>query len=168
MRKLYVLLLLAMSLACSNSTETKDPLDLSMLDFSDVDFGFTNEKTISIKLDMSNPKAIQKVCRQILVESKELLDNTPQSYLSFTLSKHPNKGLLRIRNIAKSEFISTAKSSRDDISFTCPEKNPTCIQADEKLADALHRMIDNATDTKCIHLKVFKATLKVHYCTVRC
>lgn len=78
MRKLYVLLLLAMSLACSNSTETKDPLDLSMLDFSDVDFGFTNEKTISIKLDMSNPKAIQKVCRQILVESKELLDNTPK------------------------------------------------------------------------------------------
>jgi hypothetical protein len=65
MKKIILLLSLTLVISCNQNEDYQDNLDLSNLDFSELNFGL-NEKEIVINIDLNNQKLINEFSNELI------------------------------------------------------------------------------------------------------
>ena len=84
MKKIILLLVLVLMTNCSKHEDYQDELDLSNLDFTELNFGL-NKKEITVKIDLNNQKQVNQFSNELISEIDKLIAGEKDVYYNFTL-----------------------------------------------------------------------------------
>jgi hypothetical protein len=175
MKKIILLLSLTLVISCNQNEDYQDNLDLSNLDFSELNFGL-NEKEIVINIDLNNQKLINEFSNELINEIDELIDGKKDIYYNFTLILNKKNKSLKIINISKNQIYYTlhAKSAGDpieDLMGSCPDgwtDEGNCSSADcvKKKVGAVLTKVESNGD--CQRVEVSRGFISAKVCSQSC
>ncbi len=175
MKYIFFLLSLVLLICCNQNETFRDSLDLSNLDFSELNFGL-NEKEIEVDIDLNNHKQINEFSNKLINEIDELIDGKKDIYYSFALVLNKKSKSLKIINISKNQIANSlgakyAGDPMEDLMGSCPygwTDEGSCSSADcvKKKVGAVLTKVESNGD--CQRVDVSRGFISAKVCSQSC
>lgn len=175
MKKITLLLVLVLMTNCSKNEDYHDELDLSNLDFTELNFGF-NKKEITVKIDLNNQKQVNQFSNELISEIDKLIAGEKDVYYNFTLILDRKNNRLKIINISRNQinnslYSRSAGDPIEDLMGSCPEgwtDEGNCSSADcvKKKVGAVLTKVEGNGD--CQRVEVSRGWISAKVCSQSC
>ncbi len=175
MKKIVTILLLFVIIGCSDTQDSIDSLDLSNLNFAELNFGLHN-KDITIPINLKQKKSVDEFSNQLIDEIDQLIVKNKAVYFELILFVDGRNNILKISTIHKKLKESTPYTRSvgdpiEDIMGSCQDgwtDEGNCSSADcvRTRVSAVLSRIDRNGD--CQRVQVSRGWVSAKVCSQSC